>query len=65
LYVNHQSDTSLKANFTPRVPGEDDFLVSVNSEPSVGGQVQGGGFYSENIIATLQATPNNCYKFIY
>jgi hypothetical protein len=65
LYVIIHGDTSLLANFTPRVPGEDDFRVSVNSEPLFGGgSVLGGGIYSENETALLLAIPNGCYTFI-
>ena len=41
------------------------YLVTVGTEPSIGGTVSGGGIYSEFNTCTLTAIPNEGYRFVH
>jgi gingipain K len=46
------------------IPGSgEQYTISVNASPAVGGNVTGAGTYYENVTCTLTATPNEHYTF--
>lgn len=54
-----KNDINLEANFNNFL-----FLVSINSNPTVGGNITGAGYYYLNQTATLKADCNDGWQFL-
>lgn len=55
VYVTNNSDYSKPLSTDP--------IISINSNPTVGGMVKGGGIYSKGSTCTITATPATGYTF--
>ena len=57
--TNLQANRNITANFEP-----DSFTITVQANPTAGGNVSGGGTYNYGAAATLSATPSTGYHFV-